>query len=801
MKPERLIIRGLATFTQETVIDFNDLGLFAIVGPTGSGKSSIIDALCFVLYGRVARLGGRTIEPLISVGAKEMAVSLTFALRSSTYRATRRVKRTKQGASTDEAALERLTPTHQVIAATADELTEAVIDLLGLTFDEFTKAVVLPQGEFATLLTATPKDRQQLLSSLLGTGLYEQIRQQASTDAKVAEAMANQLRVQVHQAGAITEADVHAAQDRVSTLERISAQIDAAFVDLEAARSAYAQANTAVQSHKTLLNALDQIGPPPQALIHHGERLADLEKQAAASAQQRTQAQGALDALGDAPDPQEAQACLAAHQQMEELIQSHLAAQTNVKEWAPLIAERQAELEPGQTALHRATVTRDEVVRDNAAAQAAEHLQEGDTCPICANPVTADAPAFSMVEDREAIYVAQSSYDQAVRELEGIKLSLRNALEFQARDQAKVDEAKQALTAHEAMLKTLMPKASAQAIVAQAEQYQSQWRTLHQALMSATRTADQHGALVRQEAQAGEQFSHDLDRLRLGVAALHPPAPQGGDVVSQWAALQAWATTARQPVHADWQAAVDERDAHMATGTALRAKVDQYLDEAGITDRQGEPPVLVAAALTQARIQVEQLIAQRAQVAQWAGEIDQQEERAAVYKAVAKHLGARAFPTWLLHETTVMLVRGASRHLHTLSAGQYRLAMDKNDIVVIDRANANLTRSVRTLSGGETFLASLALALALADYIHQVAASPVMIDSLFIDEGFGSLDGTALDQAAQALEQLGATDRMVGVITHVSELADRLPTRINVARGVGGSTVKSEGWGPANGCA
>lgn len=792
MKPQHLTIRGLATFTEETVINFDDNGLFAIVGPTGSGKSSIIDALCFVLYGRVARLGGRTIEPLISVGAKEMAVSLTFTIRATTYRATRRVKRTKQGASTDEAALERLSPNHQMLASTADELTEVVVDLLGLTFDEFTKAVVLPQGEFATLLTATPKDRQNLLSSLLGAGLYEQIRQQATTEAKVAEAMANQLRVQVHQAGGLSVADLTGAESRVVTLERVAEEIDAAYVELEAAREAYAKANADTQFHKSLLDAIDQIGPPPQALIHHAETMADLVNQATKGEEERAEAQAALNALGDAPDTTEAKAAIAAHAQTEDLIQAHIAAEKNAKGWAPLVAEREAEIAPAQEALNRALVARDTTVRDNAAAQAAEGLAEGDDCPVCASTITADAPALGLEMDRHAIFVAQSNYDHAVRELEGIKLARKNALDLAERDQAKVDEAKRAIGVHEQTLKTLMARADAEAIIAKAEQYQSKWRALQTALVNAGKTADQLNARVKQEEKAADRFIHDLDRLRLGVAALNPPPTNGADVIGSWQALVAWSETQRPAVHQTWVAASQARDAHMNTGKALRAKVDQYLDDANVIDRQGEPPVAVATALTQARIKVEQIRAQLAQVEAWKADIDRQDERTAVYKAVAKHLGARAFPTWLLHETTVMLVHGASKHLNTLSDGQYRLAMDGNDIVVIDRANANLTRSVRTLSGGETFLASLALALALADYIHRVAASPVAIDSLFIDEGFGSLDGTALDQAAQALEQLGATDRMVGVITHVTELADRLPARIRVQRGASGSKIVSE---------
>src|SRR5690606_3345684 len=100
-------------------------------------------------------------------------------------------------------------------------------------------------------------------------------------------------------------------------------------------------------------------------------------------------------------------------------------------------------------------------------------------------------------------------------------------------------------------------------------------------------------------------------------------------------------------------------------------------------------------------------------------------------------------------------------------------------------------RSARTLSGGETFLASLALALALADQIGGLAAGgAARLESLFLDEGFGTLDADTLDVVASALDELGARGRMVGVVTHVRELAERLPVRFEVRKVGGAATVE-----------
>ena len=125
-----------------------------------------------------------------------------------------------------------------------------------------------------------------------------------------------------------------------------------------------------------------------------------------------------------------------------------------------------------------------------------------------------------------------------------------------------------------------------------------------------------------------------------------------------------------------------------------------------------------------------------------------------------------------------------------LSSNAYSLTTDGTDFSVIDHRNANEERSARTLSGGETFLASLALALALADSITDLGSTVIPpTESVFLDEGFGTLDGETLDVVASAIEELGAAGRLVVIVTHITELADRLPQHVRVSRTATGSTV------------
>jgi exonuclease SbcC len=169
-------------------------------------------------------------------------------------------------------------------------------------------------------------------------------------------------------------------------------------------------------------------------------------------------------------------------------------------------------------------------------------------------------------------------------------------------------------------------------------------------------------------------------------------------------------------------------------------------------------------------------------------------EQQQVAEALAGHLAANRFEKWLLDEAVQQLVHGASQILGELTGGAYALAVDARSggFLVVDHTNASQTRPARTLSGGETFLASLALALALADHLGATLAATgtARLDALFLDEGFGTLDPDALDVVAAALDELGARGRMVGVVTHVRELADRLPVRFEVRKIGGSATVE-----------
>jgi exonuclease SbcC len=172
-------------------------------------------------------------------------------------------------------------------------------------------------------------------------------------------------------------------------------------------------------------------------------------------------------------------------------------------------------------------------------------------------------------------------------------------------------------------------------------------------------------------------------------------------------------------------------------------------------------------------------------------EITDDTTRCARYKTLAAELRQDHFIGFVLAESMERLAALASIELLRISGDRYSLEADKGNFDVIDHQNADERRSVATLSGGETFLASLALALALAGSVRDLAgtAAASRLDAIFIDEGFGALDPETLDVVLDALERLGEGERMVGVISHVGELAQRIPQGLVVTKNGGVSTV------------
>lgn len=284
---------------------------------------------------------------------------------------------------------------------------------------------------------------------------------------------------------------------------------------------------------------------------------------------------------------------------------------------------------------------------------------------------------------------------------------------------------------------------------------------------------------------------HDYGRARDGLAALEPPSP-AASLLEDWEALTAWAATKASDLKG-------EKEAVESGVRALEARQAELTDQARrVCAPHFDPPsdpggfiAAMASAVTRAESAHQHAVDRRKEMADLEKQVKDLRAAEAVAAELGRLLRSDGFERWLMEEAVGDLKERASDRLLELSNGQYSFATDGTDFDVCDHHSADEVRGAKTLSGGETFLASLALALALTDGQAEMApeGSPGL-DSLFLDEGFGTLDPDTLDVVAAAIEELGATGRMVVIVTHIRDLAERIPVRFEVTKGPTTSSVE-----------
>src|SRR2546421_5230363 len=232
MRLLRLELAGFGAFRSPTELTFDDADFFALVGPTGSGKSTILDAVCFALYGSVPRYESENlIRYVVSLGASEARVRLDFELAGCHYIATRVARRTPKGVvATKEARLERVTgaDTTEVVAGFEREMSAAVVQLLGLRFDDFTRCVALPQGDFARFLRAKGDERRELLLRLLNLNVYTDLGATARRLEAEARSQIALIDSELQRYASATPEALEAARERHTRLGALSAEVEAA---------------------------------------------------------------------------------------------------------------------------------------------------------------------------------------------------------------------------------------------------------------------------------------------------------------------------------------------------------------------------------------------------------------------------------------------------------------------------------------------------------------------------------------------------------------------------------------------
>lgn len=774
MRPILLELRGFTSFVDATTINFEGLDAFALVGPTGSGKSSIIDAICFALYGKVPRYGDRTATAgVISTGSNELAVRFTFSVGDERYVVIRVVRRKGRDAKpqTADARLERIGPTAtEVLAGSVRDLDRCIDGVVGLSFEHFTRCVVLPQGEFARFLHDEPKDRRSLLIRLLDLGVYEEMRRRADELGREAKVHADLIDRQILQFEA-RAIDLDAVVARGSELADLAARIDAALPRLAVIDADERSASDRVDRADGHRRRLDAISVP-DGIEGLSASTREAKLAVAIAGREREVVERSWQAAV------ERQSSVMSPAQLRDLIEKHGRAERGiavVQGLSDAAAEQESALAQASAAVVSERAERDRALRAHAAHALAATLSPGEPCPVCRRlvekiPVDVDAPVLdhdgrvSRAELREA---AARSATQAA----STKLATQAERLAALHDELSVHPLVEQL--HVLVVEAEQVAATADSARTDLGAARAAHRTTEQQVERLTLAAERHGAIFHER--------------RDGAAELEPPAPSG-DLALDWVTLAAWATERRAAVVGERLAASE------AVAAATRRRRDE-LAVLGIDDARSVDGVRQLIVREQA--EVEHRIAQhesdRVAVVDLSTESQARRRDGQVAASLALHLQSGRFQNWLVTEALEMLAEAASERLFELSHGQFTLEYRGDEFAVVDHAAAGERRPARSLSGGETFQASLALALALADQVMNArAGSAGRLESIFLDEGFGTLDAECLDTVASAIDRLHSDGRMVGIVTHVPELAQRLPVRFRVKRGPGTSVIERE---------
>lgn len=778
MRPESLELEGFTAFREHTRVAFGDADLFAFTGPTGAGKSSLIDAMIFALYGKVPRLGEKLVEPVISKGKQQARVRLDFALGGQRYTAARVVRRTKSGATTKEATLER---GGEVLARNAPELDSRVGKLIGLDFQQFTTCVALPQGEFARFLQQVPAARQRLLSQLLGLGIYTRIRQRARDRRLGAEAEVKFCEGMLGDLEGVQDTDEAEAESRVLALEDLARSTEKELAGLEALRRQREEAESQRKRRAEQAKALSAAKTPEDAR-QLGEAIQEAVSTRQAAGRVLAKADKALEQAKTArkslgghaehtrrQDLWNRQARLAG--EFEAAAQSAERAQTEREREETLVADAESAWAGAREALeHAERVHRAHALRGC--------LVVGEPCPVCEQevvrlPTGDETTALDAL--RAALRKAERTRETALRrcgEAEKAEAAAEQQRKTKSGERAEIESALADGPDRRQTESAIAAITKADGAVEEAEKrVNGERRTVE--------SAEGEIARLRNDERAAWAA---YDRVRDSLVELEPPARDGSALLCSWNALESWAAAKRPELTAAAEALARQTQRLAGEEDDARDRLAAEFSEAGVAFAD-DPLRQVGDALSRARDalkEVRRKLEERRKLTVRKKVAAESEE---VAGALENHLRANRFERWLLTAAFRSLAADASKILRDLSNEQYSFEHnDRFEFDIVDHANADETRSAKTLSGGETFLASLSLALALSEQIAELATEgAARLESIFLDEGFGSLDADTLETVAATIEELGAK-RTVGIVTHVRDLAERIPVQFRVSK-------------------
>jgi DNA repair protein SbcC/Rad50 len=843
MRPLELSLKGFRSYPgkRETVLDFRGRLLVGIVGPIGSGKSSILDAVSFALYGRTPSVT-RDTRSLIHQRSDGGTVALRFEVEGQVWRVVRAMRRRGQsqhalyrldGDGADPATTETVTGDREVTARVAT--------LLAMDFDAFGRSVLLAQGEFDRFLSSPPVERDKVLKGVFGYDRIDRMREAARDRARDADLEADKIALRVQELDRIA-ADLEERRTAVQELAATVARLEEAAPRLvaldERVAAAAETARRAGARLQELAGLMDRVpgsveleqmvaaataaatrrGAAARVLeqAEQDRRRADRSLRAAEEDGTRERVERAA-AMVATLEPLRAALADAARRhetrrtrrdtlatEATRAVERRTATERTAAERAAATAEAQRALTAAEEALHAAR-------HADMALTLRRGLAAGAACPVCAQEVTTlpeagDAAGLEAAERAwdearrrrdEAERASRTAATEATAATEGAAAAAR-AVESAESDVAEAAAAMaaagDAVAAVEAELVSLLGDGDPAAVLARQREALSALEAAAQATAAAAQAArEEHDEAILAGQEAGRRLGEVRMVLagvaaRLGDDAGIPDDDPAGLAAAEARLREMW-KDASGSAEKERAAAVRAGEEAATTRRAILADLEVEGEFAAALAAARAEHAVASAAVARS----EKAVAGRDEVVATHSAATDRKDR---LDRLAADLTDSRFIRYLLDEERARLADLGSDHFQRLSAGRYRFTED-GAFEVVDLTAADAVRKSDSLSGGETFLASLALAISLAE---MVARTGGRLDAFFLDEGFGSLDPEHLDLAMEGIEALVAEheDRLVVVVSHVPEMRSRVEDLIVLDKDAAtGDTIVRHGAGGA----
>ena len=834
MKILRIRMEDFGPYVNER-IDFAELNqqrLFLLEGKTGSGKSTIIDGVVFALYGKDSKGRDEDVRRNSAPANQNAIVTLDFEVAGVTYRVVRSPQMTDQNSGKKlkphKVNLAEIDSAGNVIAGrtwdAVKEVSSRIISIIRLNAAQFTRIVVLPQGQFSKFLRSKSEERQALLEAIFPVDNWKEIQKRIMKEASDARNEKKGLLDAAKQAAAVakehtnidSESSVEADDDRLKTIDEVR------LVHLDA-ETKISEWTTAIESQeKELVKRREEVEAQKKLIIEQQE-----QNKAIAERENLVEEKGKLDVLEKSTKPMED--ALAKHHDAERLkgilaslVSAKTAVQENkaaidahlnntgmdaglkkksteeIKQLADAISSnvtivndinndlrRKREItesldgliESEKNAITHFGELQYEQLKVWAAQIAKDSLNKGDPCLVCGSTQHPSPAGEEEGEDSEldiaqdTVRWAKENLQKASTEESRLTDSIKNL-----RDNLKLGEGNE------------LP------VVSNLETERDAHQELYNLkLAGATLVTTQNTA---QEAWGATENPHNLDTMeKIDVQILESDKKKEfTETISQFSkrhTLNSAGLQKQEIIDAEGKKAIDiskDITTWRENTTVLTQNELAYgIAKARLSDLESSDSTLSTS------------IEEYTQFATGMADIQWVDNHLRGKAGDKMHMDIIA---WILRRWFEAALAEANSRLAEIGSGRYSLEMtqagkeDKKtglNIGVIDALSDSLKpRSTTSLSGGESFYISLALALGMSDVVSQEAGG-IRLGTLFIDEGFGTLDQETLDDVMSVIDDVGGNDRVIGLISHVESLKQRIPSRISVTKkGDGTSSTKVE---------